>query len=73
MATEDDMARLKQLEEKMDGLGIQFEKVREDIKKLGEGYEDVSLIRFRGHLPKGGYDGTHGITQGRPASAAAVQ
>lgn len=40
MATEDDMARLKQLEEKMDGLGIQFEKVREDIKKLGEGYED---------------------------------
>ena len=33
----------------------------------------LSLIRFRGHLPKGGYDGTHGIKQGRPASAAAVQ
>ena len=41
MATEDDMARLKQLEEKMDGLGIQFEKVREDIKKLGDGYDDL--------------------------------
>ena len=40
MATEDDMAKLKQLEEKMNGLGVQFEKVREDIKKLGEGYED---------------------------------
>ena len=33
----------------------------------------LRLIRFRGHLPKGGYDGTHGIKQGRPASAAAVQ
>ena len=47
MATEDDMARLKRLEEKMDGLeekmdglGIQFEQVRADIKALGEGYED---------------------------------
>ena len=40
MATEDDMAKLKQLEEKMNGLGVQFEEVREDIKKLGEGYAD---------------------------------
>lgn len=40
MATEDDMARLKRLEEKMDGLGIQFEQVRADIKALGEGYDD---------------------------------
>lgn len=47
MATEDDMARLKRLEEKMDGLeekmdglGIQFEQVRADIKSLGEGYDD---------------------------------
>ena len=40
MATEDDMAKLKQLEEKMNGRGVQFEEVREDIKKLGEGYAD---------------------------------
>ena len=26
----------------------------------------LSLIRFRGHLPKAGYDGTHGIKQGWP-------
>ena len=26
----------------------------------------MSLIRFRGHLPKGGYDGTHGIKQSWP-------
>ena len=28
------------LSDKFDGLTIQFEKVRDDIKKLGEGYED---------------------------------
>lgn len=32
----------------------------------------VSLIQFRGHLLKGGYDGTHGIKQGQPASATEV-
>jgi len=38
--TEDSMeARLKRVETKVDGLQILFEKVREDIKKLGEGYE----------------------------------
>ena len=37
---EDSMeARLKRVETKVDGLKIQFEKVSEDIKKLGEGYE----------------------------------
>ena len=39
MATEDDMARLKRIEEKLDGLGVQFEEVRTDIKKLGESYD----------------------------------
>jgi hypothetical protein len=33
----------------------------------------VSLTRFRGHLPKGGYEVRYGITQGRrPAAAATV-
>jgi hypothetical protein len=32
----------------------------------------LGLIRSRGHLSKGGYDGTHGIKQGWPASPAAV-
>ena len=46
-----------------------------DVPEAADGHPRlaVSLIRFRGHLPKGGYDGTHGIKQGRPASAAAVQ
>ncbi len=33
----------------------------------------LRLIRSRGHLSKGGYDGTHGIRQGGPARPAAVQ
>jgi UDP-N-acetylglucosamine 4,6-dehydratase len=32
----------------------------------------MSLIRSRGHFPKGGYDVQSGIKQGRPASPAAV-
>ena len=32
----------------------------------------VRLIRSRGHLSKGGYDGTHGIRQEGPARSAAV-
>lgn len=32
-------ARLKRVETKVDGLQIQFEQVREDLKKLGEGVE----------------------------------
>ena len=32
----------------------------------------VRLIRSRGHLPKGGYDVRHGITQGYPTRTAAV-
>ena len=62
-------------------LNVQAEQLREIVKTAAENYggvldglkADLSLIRFRGHLPKGGYDGTHGIKQGRPASAAAVQ
>ena len=36
-------------------------------------YPLVALIRFRGHHPKGGYDGQNGIRQARATSAAAVQ
>ena len=32
----------------------------------------MSLTRSRGHLPKGGYDGTHGIKQGRTTGTPAV-
>ena len=32
----------------------------------------VGLIRFRGHRPKGGYDGQHGIKAGRETSATTV-
>lgn len=41
MATEENMARLKRLEEKVDGLGIQFEQLRVDIKTLVEGVSDM--------------------------------
>ena len=34
--------------------------------------EKVSLIRFRGHHPKGGYDGQNGIRQVGTTSPAAV-
>jgi hypothetical protein len=33
----------------------------------------MSLIRFGGHLPKGGYDVQNGIKQGGTATAAAIQ
>ena len=32
----------------------------------------VGLIRFRGHRPKGGYDGQNGIKAGRETSATTV-
>ena len=32
----------------------------------------MRLIRFGGHLPKGGYDGQNGITQWKPARPASV-
>ena len=33
---------------------------------------EVGLIRFRGHRPKGGYDGQNGIKAGRETSATTV-
>ena len=32
----------------------------------------LGLIRFRGHRPKGGYDGQNGIKAGRETSATTV-
>jgi hypothetical protein len=32
----------------------------------------LALIRFGGHLPKGGYDVQNGITQGRTTGTTAV-
>ena len=40
-----------------------------DVAKLTH---QVSLIRFGGHLPKGGYDVQNGITQSRETSATTV-
>ena len=39
----------------------------QDLKRAG-----VGLIRFRGHRPKGGYDGQNGIKAGRETSATTV-
>ena len=33
----------------------------------------VGLIRFRGHVPKGGYDVQNGINEGRETGATTVQ
>ena len=33
---------------------------------------EVRLIRFRGHLPKGGYDGQNGIKQARTTGTTTV-
>ena len=35
-------------------------------------YHLLGLIRFRGHRPKGGYDGQNGIKAGRETSATTV-
>lgn len=35
-------------------------------------FQWLCLIRFRGHLPRGGYDGTHGIKHDWPTGAATV-
>jgi len=41
-------------------------------RRFAERGRRLSLIRFGGHFPKGGYDVQNGITQGRPATAATV-
>ena len=33
----------------------------------------LGLIRFRGHVPKGGYDVQNGINEGRETGATTVQ
>jgi hypothetical protein len=43
-----------------------------DESSVAAGDTHLGLIRFRGHLPKGGYDVPHVRQQGRPASPAAV-
>ena len=38
---------------------------------IRQGRKRLRLIRFRGHLPKGGHDGTPGIRQGQPPNTVA--
>jgi hypothetical protein len=40
--------------------------------KLGAARDGVSLIRFRGHLPKGGYDGQNGIKESQQTRATTI-
>ena len=41
-------------------------------KDLVDAIVDMSLIRFRGHVPKGGYDVQNGIKEDRQTGAATV-
>ena len=42
------------------------------VLAVGQAAVNVGLIRFRGHRPKGGYDGQNGIKAGRETSATTV-
>jgi hypothetical protein len=51
----------------------QLEPTEQGIEKIVQDfYLNLRLIRFRGHVPKGGYDVPHGSKQGWPAPPPAV-
>ena len=47
--------------------------LRKDYDFVQNTFSDLGLIRFRGHVPKGGYDVQNGINEGRETGATTVQ
>ncbi len=54
------------------GLGGSPEGDRRGLSLADARHGPVRLIRFRGHLPKGGYDVPNGQRDEKPATAPAV-